>query len=222
MGVKVDAAVAWARGIALDDSHGYSQAARYGPDYDCSSLVIAAFRQAGVPVGDAVTTYNMRSEFLRSGWRDVTASVSLGSGAGLIAGDVLLNDSAHTCLCIGGGQVVNARTSDGHPETGDQTGNEIRLQGYWNFPWNVVLRWPEDGSKGDSPLGSTVLRYGSKGRAVTALQACLNYYGAGLETDGDFGRLTGAAVLDFQSRSAIEADGIAGPETWRTLISGGE
>lgn len=77
---RVAAAVEWAKRIALDDSHGYSQASRYGPNYDCSSMVITAFKQVGVPIGNAITTYNMRSEFLRCGWKDVTGSVSLSSG----------------------------------------------------------------------------------------------------------------------------------------------
>lgn len=29
----------------------------------------------------------------------------------------------------------------GHPETGDQTGNEISVSGYYNHPWNGVLRY---------------------------------------------------------------------------------
>ena len=37
-------ACAWARAIAYDDAHGYDQGSRWGPDYDCSSLVITAYR----------------------------------------------------------------------------------------------------------------------------------------------------------------------------------
>ena len=42
MATKIDKAVTWAVGIANDNSHGYDQADRWGPDYDCSSLVIQA------------------------------------------------------------------------------------------------------------------------------------------------------------------------------------
>ena len=39
--------VEWAKNIAADDSHGYSQPRRTGnPDYDCSSLVYYALQQA--------------------------------------------------------------------------------------------------------------------------------------------------------------------------------
>ena len=45
-----DRAVEWALRIARDDSHGYDQGLRWGPDYDCSSLIISAYKQAGVPL----------------------------------------------------------------------------------------------------------------------------------------------------------------------------
>ena len=47
----VERAISWAVAIANDNSHGYSQQSRWGPDYDCSSLVIAAFKYAGVDTG---------------------------------------------------------------------------------------------------------------------------------------------------------------------------
>lgn len=42
----VESAISWAIAIANDNSHGYSQSSRWGPDYDCSSFVISAFRSA--------------------------------------------------------------------------------------------------------------------------------------------------------------------------------
>ena len=42
----IDNAIAWARRIAADNIHGYDQANRWGPDYDCSSFVISAFKAA--------------------------------------------------------------------------------------------------------------------------------------------------------------------------------
>lgn len=70
---------------AADSSHGYDQANRWGPDYDCSSAVISAWELAGVPVKTKGATYtgNMRGVFLRCGFEDVTAGVDLATGAGL-------------------------------------------------------------------------------------------------------------------------------------------
>lgn len=127
MGV-IDNAVTRALEIAADDSHGYDQANRWGPDYDCSSLVISAFKKAGVPLS-CTYTGNMRGDMLRCGFEDVTGSVDLSTGAGLERGDVLLNHVHHTALYIGGGQLVQASineygtTTGGR--TGDQTGREI-------------------------------------------------------------------------------------------------
>ena len=143
MGV-IDKAVDWAVKIARDDSHGYDQASRFGPDYDCSSLTITAFKQAGVPL-TCTYTGNMRSDMLAHGFKDVTASVNLKTGAGLQKGDVLLHEVKHTALYIGNGQIVNAggnefgKATGG--KTGDQTGREIGIIGYYNFPWEYVLRY---------------------------------------------------------------------------------
>ena len=43
-------ALDWMLDLARDDSHGYSQDNRWGPDYDCSSAIISAYKQAGVPL----------------------------------------------------------------------------------------------------------------------------------------------------------------------------
>ena len=103
----IESAAEYAQNIAADDSHGYDQAGRWGPDYDCSSLVISAFRKAGVPLS-CTYTGNMRGDMLRCGFEDVTGSVDLNTGAGLERGDVLLNHVHHTSLYIGGGQLVQA------------------------------------------------------------------------------------------------------------------
>ena len=95
----IESAAAYAQNIAADDSHGYDQAGRWGPDYDCSSLVISAFRKAGVPLS-CTYTGNMRGDMLRCGFEDVTGSVDLNTGAGLERGDVLLNHIHHTSLYL--------------------------------------------------------------------------------------------------------------------------
>ena len=155
----IEKAVQWAIDTANDNSHGYSQADRWGPDYDCSSFVISAYEQAGVPLREAGASYtgNMRPAMIACGFVDVTTQIGLSSGHGIQAGDVLLNYAAHTCLAIGGGRVANCRTDEGNPQSGDQSGNEIRLQAYWNFPWDCCLRYkgqnigtPSAGGSGSS------------------------------------------------------------------------
>lgn len=73
----------------------------------------------------------------------------------------------------------------------------------------------------ESSSGLPVLRRGSRGAAVRALQERLNARGASLAQDGIFGPLTQSAVVRFQQVSGLKADGIVGPLTWSALLNGG-
>lgn len=146
---KIKSAIDWAVGIASDSSHGYDQTHRWGPNYDCSSLVISSYEQAGAGVKTAGATYtgNMKKAFLFKGFKDVTAMVNLATGAGMLPGDVLLHEKNHTAMHIGNGQIVqasgNERGGITGGQTGDQTGGEIHVRSYYNYPWDCVLRLEE-------------------------------------------------------------------------------
>lgn len=64
---------------------------------------------------------------------------------------------------------------------------------------------------GGQPTAWTPLSSGSKGEAVRSLQVALNAAGASppLATDGDFGRLTEAAVVAYQNVNGLPATGVA-------------
>lgn len=161
----IEKAVTWALQIAQDPAHGYDQTKRWGPDYDCSSLLISAWQQAGVRVKDAGATYtgNMLRAFLRCGFEDVTAEINLNTGAGLQRGDALLNVRHHTAMSIGGGQIVHASINErgkaAGGRTGDQTGREICVRSYYKYSkgWDKVLRYvgsreEADGQKGGASV----------------------------------------------------------------------
>jgi N-acetyl-anhydromuramyl-L-alanine amidase AmpD len=65
-----------------------------------------------------------------------------------------------------------------------------------------------------------LLRMGSEGWQVTRLQKLLREQGLlakPAKIDGDFGKLTEAAVKAFQKLHDLTPDGIVGPMTWRAL-----
>jgi hypothetical protein len=216
-------ALNWALETAKDDTHGYSQANRWGPDYDCSSFIISAYEQAGLKLKEAGASYtgNMKTALLRCGF---TALPDLPENQ-LIPGDVLLNEQNHTVMYIGNGKVVAARSSEGNPQSGDQSSREVCIQNYYDYPWDCVLRYT--GTKGSGPVrvpcsvSLPVLSEGSKGIAVKIMQELL--IGAGFScgpdgADGDLGPNTAGALKRFQSARELAADTVCGKETWEELI----
>lgn len=138
----IDKAIAWAKSIASDQTHGYSQIVRWGPSYDCSSFVISAFKQAGVQL-TCTYTGNMYDDMLQHGFR------AFGPGSEpLQAGDVLLNEAQHTALYIGGNLIVHARSAEGTNDTADNSGDEIRIQTYYDHPWDTILRYEGPDTEG--------------------------------------------------------------------------
>lgn len=241
--------------IANDDKHGYSQANRYGNlgggDFDCSSLVIycydTAFKEAGLsPTPSqcgASYTGNMLAGFTRCGFKSFRDD----HGSGLQVGDVLLNEARHTAIVcsLNPVKVVNAR-GDIDGVAGDSTGTEIRIQPYWSFPWDWVLRYEPkavEKSTESSTVGQQMadhiianrgkyptIKFGDTGDAVMFAQAILvrlGYLNKGgkdyTNVDGDFGLLTKAATLGFQSATRdsedpLVIDGIIGKNTWAKLL----
>lgn len=151
----INHAVGWAVAIANDDTHGYSQIHRYGPDYDCASLLIQAWEEAGVPVktNGASYTKDFYSGFIKSGFVDVTDQVNFIDGTGFMKGDILLNPDWHVEMMISDSERVGAH-SDYDGVTGDSSGNEINIKPYANYStygWTHCLRY----GKGYLPIKPT-------------------------------------------------------------------
>lgn len=227
------AAVSWAKKIAADQSHGYSQANRWGnPDYDCSSFVISAYKSAGVPIDTSVVNYTGNLSGLKKyGFTDVTSKVNLNTQKGLQPGDILYwhksGTNGHTALYAGNGQIVHARgASYGSTAPGDQ-GTEIAVCPYYRGSWQYVLRYTgKEPAKTTTSTTTTtakpvtvkryavettmpIIKYGSIGRAVKVWQTII-----GVKDDGEFGRNTLAVTLQFQRASELVDDGEVGSLTW--------
>jgi tetratricopeptide (TPR) repeat protein len=66
-----------------------------------------------------------------------------------------------------------------------------------------------------------VLRLGERGEAVQQLQEALKRLGYDLDTvDGRFGDSTRKAVMAFQTKNKLKADGLVGPKTFRAIVGG--
>lgn len=231
---KTESATRWMENLANDNSHGYSWGG-WGPtDYDCGHAIITAWETAGVPVktAGAASTHNMLQVFTSLGFVDVKSSVNLTTGAGLQRGDVLLHETDHTAMACGDGKIVHARSSEGNTIPGDQNGQEIRIQPYFNWTnggWQHVLRYPEAPEEGEKENEETpavkpeepkekAYLHLERGdgmnapiRRVQALQILLNEqdvfeWEATLDEDGEFGGITELAVKRFQERRGLTDD----------------
>lgn len=107
------------------------------------------------------------------------------------------------------------------------------IAGFGRPKWSVVAAENADGgiTGGTNEVivtesevgieGLPTLRRGMAGEVVRAAQFLLNGRGASCGVygaDGDFGPATEAAVLAFQRRNGLEADGVVGPLTWAKLL----
>lgn len=232
---KIEQAAGWLEMMVDKPSVGYDQSRRWGPDYDCSSLVISAWEWAGVPVKQSGASYtgNMYNVFLACGFEDVTHTVNLDSGAGLVRGDVLLNHQKHTAMYIGNGQTAEASINElglvTGGESGDQTGKEVLRRAYRDYPWDCVLRYTggaqqgtENGIKAPTyfyslklPLLKTGMQSLAVGSLAYLLQGLGYYKGDGSIVMGE--ELT-AALMDFQRDNALEVDGECGGQSWAKLL----
>lgn len=71
-------------------------------------------------------------------------------------------------------------------------------------------------------MKNAVLRQGSRGDRVKALQRCLNNsasFHPKLVEDGIFGAGTAAAVKRFQQQAGLAQDGVVGAKTWNALMA---
>lgn len=125
--------------IANDNTHGYDQEHRNGPDYDCSSLVGTALHEAGFKVSPYSWTGNLESQLRKAGFVDCKAP--------WLPGDIHLNTRHHVCMSISNSKIAQASINEKGTvtggKTGDQTGKEIWIRDYYEYSrgWDVHLRY---------------------------------------------------------------------------------
>lgn len=174
---------------AEDDSHGYSQkppSGRWGPDYDCSSLLYQAAQDAGYPVGtgsDKVRfTGTMLKDFEKAGFQILPfANVGISD---LEVGDILLNLALHAEVYVGNGESVGATGSEtgGYVgEAGDQTGHEIERHPVTTFDkeWDYILRPPVDKESEEGDEEVPPMNYNQPGQGLNGMYSPTTYNPSG-------------------------------------------
>lgn len=132
-------AVQFAVDIANDNSHGYDQLYRHGPNYDCSSLVAHALINGGFNILTDTWTGNLESQLIKCGFKKCSKPWR--------AGDIHLNRKYHVVMSIDGNNVVTASINENNKntggKTGDQTGKEIYIRPYYEYRngWDCHYRY---------------------------------------------------------------------------------
>ncbi|OLA71285.1 MAG: hypothetical protein BHW52_02485 [Ruminococcus sp. 37_24] len=156
----INDAVSFAVGIANDNSHGYSQAVRslYNitnpKSYDCSSLCCTSYYYAFLKNGLTAQANYLKSHcsytgnmlnMLNVGFEIVARNQT--AHAQMQKGDLELNVTHHVAMAIDRDNIVHARSSEGTTNTIDDSGNEIRTQGWYNYShgWDYRIRFTGKG-----------------------------------------------------------------------------
>ncbi|MDQ0994778.1 peptidoglycan-binding protein [Streptomyces sp. V3I7] len=77
---------------------------------------------------------------------------------------------------------------------------------------------PERHQPGTGPRTWPLVRSGTEGETVAAIQLLLTAHGYRTDADGAFGPATTATVTSYQRDRSLTDDDIVGPDTWHALI----
>lgn len=149
-GQVVEDYISYALETANNPACGYDQTYRWGNDSDCSSLVGKALRFAGYAIPSDFATSTMIT-YMPDDFKYLEGPYY--GTENMKRGDILLAThnykgvySGHTVIYLGDGQIVEAALNEKNTttggQTGDQTGEEIRVRSYYNYPADVGRgRW---------------------------------------------------------------------------------
>lgn len=144
MAKSIEKAVTWMEKLAKDDSHGYDQAHRNGPNYDCSSSIGTALNKAGFKVNPSSTTRNLYAQLKAEGFVSCKKPWK--------RGDIHLSVGHHVVMSTDANNIVHASINEKGKaiggKSGDQTGKEICIRTYYEHSsgWDYHLRY-----KGNTP-----------------------------------------------------------------------
>lgn len=159
----IEKAVKWAIDTANDNTHGYDQARRNSPDFDCSSFVATALNYGGFIVPKTAYTGNLLKCLLAVGFKKIKVSEKRERG------DIFLTPYKHVVICIDSERIVHASINEKGTtkggKTGDQSGKEICTRKFYTpkYGWKYHLRYDNSVKQELSKLISDIIngKYGN-------------------------------------------------------------
>lgn len=137
--IDINKMVDYMKRMAKDDSHGYDQIRRTGnPDFDCSGLVAKALKEAGADIKPKeVWTGNLKPILLDLGFKPCEKPFQ--------RGDIHLAIGHHVAVSTSKKKIVHASINEKGKATdgkkGDQTGREVCIRDYYEYPWDIHFRY---------------------------------------------------------------------------------
>lgn len=194
-GTSTDKVALAALGFATSQTGKPYQWGGVGPKgYDCSGLVLASYRAAGI------TMPRVAADQYAAGATVPLDKVQQGDLVFYAADVTKPSTIYHVALYAGAGKIVDA------PYTGAYVGGRA----LWTQDLLPVAVRP-------SALLALPVRQGSTGWTVAQLQQALDRHGATLAVDGVDGPVTTAAVQQWQSAHHLSPTGVVDLTTWLTL-----
>lgn len=210
--------------IAADNSHGYDQTNRTGPDYDCSSLITKGLREAGESSLSWQTTRTLPATLKNLGFKEVAGTP--------VRGDIYVTPGKHCATATDSSHLVHARSNEYGKatggKTGDQTGKEICVTSFYtpSYGWTYHFRYGTTSTASNTSTSVNGLKVGQVVTLATAMNvrqgAGTNYKKkakAELTTDGQK-HATSTGSLKKGTKVAIKEIKETSEEIWIRCPSG--
>lgn len=181
----------------------------------CATFLVACARRAGVKLGN------------ESAWTPaLRRSLSLVSRDDARPGDLMfiffpsLRRVAHVGVVEAVFPTFVITIEGNTDEAGGRTGGKVmrKKRAYKNLSFaRPVYRKPKPPARPVKRKPDPILRIGNRGQLVLNVQRALVKHGGRVSLDGDFGPATKRAVINFQKKRGLKADGVVGQCTWDAL-----
>lgn len=198
--------------ICCDNNFGYDQSERLSGynsivkngnkihgakgEFDCSSLVSACYKFAGLDISVSNTTRSIRARFLATGKFEAHIDKShLNSDKFAKRGGIYLKEGSHVVMALENGVGENPYPIPTNTIYYDTVNNKIVCKG-------VYVKW---------------VQYELINDGIT--EVIVDGVNKKLTIDGECGKITDAAIRVYQESRGLKVDGKVGPNTKKSFIN---